>query len=287
MTEVTLIVLVINCAVNIPLALTCIIGNTLVLYGVWKTPSLRSPSIILLCGLAVSDLAVGAAVQPLFMTQELMHLYSQSQRLKHVVLSVYNVFGYSLCGISLFTVAAISVDRLIAIRKSLQYASLVTFPRVTAILATIWITSLLLAALQFFHENVRAIAIGTIISVCLSVCTVSHVMIYRTARYHQRAIQIHVRAVVFNTGVVNNMSGLKRSALNSFIVFLVLFVCYCPYCVVYVVSSLYPINEFCARGLASTVVFMNSSLNPFVYCWRLREIREVVKQTCRKLVCCK
>ena len=59
-------VLVINCAVNIPLAITSIIGNLLVLRAVWKTPTLRSPSVVLLCGLALSDLAVGAVVQPFF-----------------------------------------------------------------------------------------------------------------------------------------------------------------------------------------------------------------------------
>ena len=287
MSDIIQHVLVINCAVNIPLALTCIIGNILVLHGVWKTPSLRSPSIILLCGLAVSDLAVGAVVQPLFIANNLIQVYSQSQRLKQVFFSVCNVFGFSMCGISLFTVAAISVERLIAIQKSLLYSRLVTVTRVVRILVAIWTISVLLSALQFGNKNVWMITVGIVISVCLCVSTVAHLMIYRTARYHQRAIQIHVQAVVFNTGVVNNMSGLKRSALNSFIVFLVLFVCYCPYFVVYVVSSLYPINELISRFLASTIVFMNSSLNPFLYCWRLREIREVIKQTCRTIVCCK
>ena len=45
-------VVVINCAVNIVLALTSIMGNTLVLHAGWKTPTLRSPSMFLLCGLA-------------------------------------------------------------------------------------------------------------------------------------------------------------------------------------------------------------------------------------------
>ena len=96
-------VLVINCAVNLPLALTAIIGNTLVLHAVWKTPALRSPSMVLLCGLALSDLAVGAIAQPLFIANNLVRLYSQSQRLKQILLSVYDIFGFSLCGnISLY-----------------------------------------------------------------------------------------------------------------------------------------------------------------------------------------
>ena len=64
-------VVVINCAVNIPLAITSIIGNLLVLHAVWKTPTLHVPSVVLLCGLALSDLTVGAVVQPFFIANDL------------------------------------------------------------------------------------------------------------------------------------------------------------------------------------------------------------------------
>ena len=282
-------ILVINCAVNFPLALISIIGNTLVLYGVWKTPSLRSPSIILLCGLALSDLTVGAVVQPLFVANDLILLYSESQRLKDVFLSVFNIFGYSLCGTSLVTVTAISIDRLIAIQKPLRYSNMVTIPRVRRTLVTIWTTCILLASSVLWGKTFALIAIGTVISVCLCVSTISHVIICKSVRHHQHAIQIQVQAVNANNGVVQNMSGLKRSAVNSFIVFVVLVICYCPYVVIYTVvdSSFNTVNKFLSRSLTSTVVFINSAFNPFLYCWRLREIREAVKQTCRKLVCCK
>ena len=121
-------VVVINCAVNIVLALISIIGNTLMLHAVWKTQTLRSPSMALLCGLALSDLAVGAVVQPLFIANDLIALYPQSGRpiRMRLFLNIYNMLGFSLCGISLCTVAAIRVDRLIAIQKPLQYPSIVT-----------------------------------------------------------------------------------------------------------------------------------------------------------------
>ena len=280
---------VINCAVNIVLALTSIIGNTLVLHAVWKTPSLRSPSMVLLCGLALSDLAVGGVAQPLFIAHDLIALYPQSGGPIHVLLflNIYNMLGFSLCGISLCTVSAISVDRLLAIQKSLQYPSIVTIPRVTRLLVAIWTACVILASTQLWHQKSLVILMGTVICVCLCISTISHVRIYKTVRRHRNAIQIQVQAVGSNSGNYANMSGLKKSAFNAFIVFLVLIVCYCPYLVVYIISSFYSINDFLARSLASTIVFTNSSLNPFLYCWRLGEIREVVLRTCRKLVCCK
>ena len=282
-------VLVANCGLNIALALTSIIGNTLVLHAVLKTPTLRSPSMFLLCGLALSDLAVGAVVQPLFIANDLIALYPQSQRPIHVhlFLNIYNMLGFSLCGISLCTVAAISVDRLIAIQKSLQYPNIVTIPRVRRILVAIWSVCVILASTQLWHEITLLILMGSVICVCLCISTISHIKIYKIVRYHQNAIHIQLQAVESNTGNGNNMSRLKKSAFNAFIVFLVLIICYCPYLAIYIVSSFYPINDFLARSLTSTIVFINSSLNPFLYCWRLREIREVVLHTCRKIICCK
>ena len=48
-----------NSVLNALLIPICIAGNVLVLVAVWRNPSLRTPSTILLCSLAVSDLFVG------------------------------------------------------------------------------------------------------------------------------------------------------------------------------------------------------------------------------------
>ena len=65
-------IVIINCVLNVPFMLVSIIGNTLVLYTIFRIPSLRSPSIILLCSLAVSNLLVGLFVQPVYIANELM-----------------------------------------------------------------------------------------------------------------------------------------------------------------------------------------------------------------------
>lgn len=287
MTDTIRKVLVINCAVNFPLALTTTIGNILVLNAVWKTPALRSSSMVLFCGLAMSDLTVGVIVQPLFIANDLIGLYSQSRRLKQLFWNVYNVFGFSLCGISLCTVTAISVDRLIAVQKSLHYPSLVTIPRVKRILVAIWIICVILTSTQFWQQTIQLIALGIVICVCLGISTISHVKIYKNIRYHQNVIQLQLLAVEANSGNISNTSPLKMSTFNALIVFLVLIICYFPYLVVFVVTSINPTHVFIGRSLTSTIVFINSCLNPFLYCWRLCEVREAVKQTCRKLVCCK
>ena len=104
-----------NCLGNLPLAFVAITGNAFVLYRVWKTPSLRSPSILLLCGLASTDLSVGLIAQPIFITEGFMGLYSRSENLTLALAKVHQMIGRSLCGVSLLMIAGISIDRLIAI----------------------------------------------------------------------------------------------------------------------------------------------------------------------------
>ena len=46
-----------------------------------------------------------------------------------------------------------------------------------------------------------------------------------------------------------------------------------------------PLSSYLARNFAATIVYLNSSLNPFLYCWKIREVRQAVKETLRQLFC--
>ena len=76
--------------------------------------------------------------------------------------------------------------------------------------------------------------------------------------------------------------------MNTFVFFIVLIICYLP---LYVVSTLYGLSikdwqtEWQFAEFAVTAVFMNSSINPFLYCWRLRELRTVAVKTARQMLC--
>ena len=89
------LIVVFNSTVNFPLSVLTIVGKTLFLVAVWRTPSLRSPSVILLCGLATTDLAVGLLVQPLFLSMELT-LLSNSSAYNCVRKGIHHCFLYRL-----------------------------------------------------------------------------------------------------------------------------------------------------------------------------------------------
>ena len=44
--------------------------------------------------------------------------------------------------------------------------------------------------------------------------------------------------------------------------------------------------NFLAEVVTALLVSFNSSLNPFLYCWKISEVRQAVKQTIRQSLCC-
>ena len=277
-------IIITNCVANVALAFVAITGNALVLYGVWKAPALRSPSTLLLCGLASTDLLVGLVAQPFFIVRSFISLHSQSESLKQVIIDACTTVGISLCATSLFTIAGISIDRLIAIVKPLQYPSIVTSSRVTRILVLIWAVCALGAITLFWGTPTLFALIPTGIFICSIICIICHATIYKIMRRHR--LQIHSQIQAFeDTNTRTSMASLRKSAFNVFVVFIVLVICYFPHLVVYIVYFIGKAGDLeLGFLLSSTVVFLNSALNPLLYCWRIREIRLAMLQTFRKLV---
>ena len=82
-----------------------------------------------------------------------------------------------------------------------------------------------------------------------------------------------------------HIARLKRSAINTFVFHIALIICYLP---LYALSTLHGLSLKdwpIEGGFALTAVFMNSSMNPFLYCWRLRELRTAVVKTARQMLC--
>ena len=282
-TAVEQVIIIANCVVNLALAFVAILANALVLYGVWKTPSLRSPFILLLCGLASTDFSVGFIAQPMFIATSFVGLFSRSVNLKLIFIKIHSTIAFCLCGGSLAMTTGISIDRLIAIHKPPQYPSIVTSSRVTRILVAIWIVSILAASSEFWETRVLLGSVCSCVCICLSISFICYATMYKIMRRHR--LQIHSQIQAFDDRNARNIIiSLRKSAFNAYVLFIVLMICYCPYLVVCIVYFIGKAGELTLGFLlSSTVVFLNSALNPILYCWRIREIRLVVLRTFRKL----
>ena len=268
-------IVIINCALNAPLMLISIIGNTLVLAAISRTPSLRSSSTVFLFSLAVSDLLVGLVVQPVYIANELTN---------NLLRKVMTTMAMAACGVSISTMTVISVDRFLALHYHMRYPNLMTTNRAMYTSATLWIINFLLSLLSFLNMNAYYFAGAIGVAFCLLFSTVCYIRIYRIVRKHQ--LQIQQQAVdSMNAENNRNMHRSKRSAINTFIFYIVMILCYTPLIISMIMLGIPNIPVTKPWNLADTVAFLNSAINPFLYCWRLRELQTAVVKAARKMLC--
>lgn len=68
---------------------------------------------------------------------------------------------------------------------------------------------------------------------------------------------------------------------------LALVICYVPYSVmgVWMNGKVSPAN-FVILVSSVTCVYLNSAINPFLYCWKISSVRQAVKETIKQFLCC-
>ena len=81
-----------------------------------------------------------------------------------------------------------------------------------------------------------------------------------------------------------NMARYKKSVSSVLWVQLALVACYAPWGIA-VVLYVNGIGNYVVWIVTETLVYLNSSLNPILYCWKIRAVRQAVKDTIRQLNC--
>ena len=277
-------IVVFNCAINIPLLLATIIGNSLVLSTVWRTPCLHSPSSLFLCSLAASDLTVGFIIQPIFILIELLNVSGHQPDYFCDLANSFFILAFTLCGASLGTIIIISIDRFLALHYHMRYSHIVTVLRVRYVILLSWMTSGMLSTLLLWNVNLFLIILVSVVSVCLSVATAVHLKIYRVVLRHRRQI-LAQEIAVYDQGSNNfNMMHFKKSLANTFVVYYFLLLCYSPFFIALLMQVFAKVDQPVVWKLANTTIYFNSAVNPVLYCWRLQRMRAHVLQTLRKVL---
>ena len=259
--------------VSIPLCVMTLLENAAILITIFKTPSLHTPAHILLAGLALSDFALGFIVQPLLLSIVLSAGYNYDLSLAtfRLMCSSFNCSAIVLCGVSLGTSIAIALDRLLALRLHLRYAVIVTKYRVIVVLTCIWLFQGFFIPMYFWQVETFGRFIAIKICVVIVVNFAIYLNIHLIVRHHQIRIQYQHPEQLAN---IFSLKRLKNSALNTFLVFIFLLVCSLPFLYVYFNDRV----SITIHYIAIATIFLNTSFNPFVYSWRLREIRTATKR---------
>ena len=270
--------------VNVILSLTAILGNSLILVSLRKECYLHPPSKLLYRCLATTDLLVGLISQPLFAIYWIS-IANEHWNLCRYIRDATLVTSYAFCCVSLFTMMSISVDRLLALLLGLRYKQTVTLKRTSIILAAVSVLSGV-AALCYILDYRITLWFGYIyIPSCLLISVVSYTKIFHTLIHHQ--VQVRLQSSQPNS---LNISRYRKAVYSALLVQLALVVCYTPYIIVEIVivegsTKTFSSHLSVIRGIAATLVYSNSTLNPFLYCWKINEVRQAVEQTIRQTLC--
>ena len=273
-------------AINILLSITATLGNSLILAALHKESSLHPPSKLLYRCLATTDLLVGLVTQPVAATYW-MSLVHEHWSLCRYTRDVGYITGFTLCGVSLFTMTAISVDRLLAMLLGLRYKEIVTLRRTYIILAIVWVVCLIAGLFSHLDHRITFWCSPISISSCLVISVASYTKIFRALSHHRAQIQDHAQQQPGQPNALN-IARYRKAVYSALWVQLALVVCYVPQFTMQIVISLSTkpfSNFFIFLGMANVLLFLNSTLNPFLYCWKISEVRRTVKQTIRQAIC--
>ena len=270
------------CVFNAYLSYTATMLNIVAIYAIRKTSSLSKNLKTLLLSQAVSDFGVGLLVQPMVVAQAMNSKRNSETRLIPTKLLIFatNLFIFA----TLFSVTALCADRFLAIRLNLRYQELVTHQRVVAAVISIWVISTLISLLTLFlPKQIRYVSFVIIESACIVTATSLSAKLYLTIRRHINQIQV---SQVAPNDQGESVQRKRKSAMATLYVYLIFIACYLPdICVLIIVASISEprIDLGHSQFYTLTLLFLNSTLNPLIYCWKMKRIQHTIVSTLRHI----
>ena len=273
-----------NCVFNIFLAYTAFMLNIVTIYALHKTSTMPNTLKTLLLSLACSDVAVGLFSQPLytFFLINWLRLDNPGCNIQQVRTISSTLFS----GASFLGVVAVSVDRFLAVHLHLRYQELVTHRRVVIVVIVIWVYNAFLSLMILWGPLGTLDVVGMInFAFSFIITLVVYIRIYLTMRRHKNHIQSMQIRNEAQSEEIKNFTVLIKSTVGIFYLYLVFLICYLPYLIFKAVLQIYgPSIVLKKLYLYSlTFVYLNSSLNPVIYCWKMKHIRHAIIDILRRM----
>ena len=273
---------------HIFLSITAVLGNALILLALYKESSLHPASKLLYRNLAITDICVGFTVDPL----GIIRFTPMANKQGHICYQLYKcsvIISYALCSVSLLTMTVLSLDRLLALLLGLRYRQVVTLKRTYATITLLWLASTINATMYLLNPQITYLSANIGIALCLVTSILAYSRIFLTLRHNQIQVQGHVSQGQQrqSPAIPLNIARYRKAVSSVLWVQVTVVVCYLPYGIMEAVTFQEDVSLpiYIASEYASALVYLNSSLNPLLYCWKIREVRQAVKNTLR-LNCC-
>ena len=274
---------------SIVMAPIIVLGNLLVLLAVWKDPlkKLRSsPSNFILVSMALADLSVGLVVCPITAYWGWVIFEKGTSPFDLSVIFAINVFSVNVSFGHMFL---LTVDRLLAVVKPLQYRVIITNKRAVIASCVCWIYFLAFGCsflmLRDYFAIMGAVYNVQLLSILVSMLIMYTVITIRLRRYSKTRMNKPIHSP---NSLLVILQREKRLFKAISIVICAFLICYMPWFIVQLLIYLCkPCHPHLALlmiffGFSGSLTYANSGLNPMLYSWRLPRYRETFKYFWKK-----
>ena len=255
--------------------ITCpftVLLNLLVIKAIKSTPRLRTNSNILLACLAVTDSLTGLLGQPLFVLTKIFQLFGLSD--SGTVENCYFTTVVVIVTASYFHLMLVTLERLIAIKFTMQYPNFITDEKMKRAVLVVWI-------LAFINGTFRVLKLSLVVRFfsvlltlsCILFLAFAYFVMYRETRLQQEKIKTQQ----LPQQGVERFTRENRALKTTVFVVGAVIICLLPlcFCLILLVTCFCDICTTIAP-LARTCAMLNSLVNPLIYCWRQKEMRKVI-----------
>lgn len=273
-TEFTVPLVLLNVLTAVPATLL----NALVIITIWKKPSLQTPSRILLCSLALTDFLVGAVVQLLFVFYFINALTKSSFQIFCLTWAIARRTGYSVGQVTMETLASVSVDRYLAIKTKAAYRSIVTKKRVIIFLMFAWVLGffVVITTIQLADDKTLPYTTSINMGILLSVIITAYCLSFRALKGLSSQVT-HGQSQPNQSHSDFNIWKYKRSLITMVMVLALCLFGYLPM-LGYNLAYAYGQKSVAVMHVTEFLIALNSTLNPILYLWRMKDLREAAKQ---------
>ena len=263
-----------------------LLGNALIVATIWRRAFVRTSFHILLSGLAFTDFCTGIIAQPLYAA--IFLIYCTNPRAMHDMAVLFATIYFIGVGCSIFfititisTITVMSIERWLYMSRRFCITSHRRHFTITVIIMLFFpIPSIVIHFLDY--EYIYDVLIITEMSSCYLITLFAYFKVYQIIRHHQHQIQAS-RGISQNFGQsAIDLAKYKKSVATMLYILLLFSFCFLPY-IVSTAMTLSPawtdnLEIFVAKQTSMVLVFLSSSLNPGLYLWRMRDIRNGLKQ---------
>ena len=257
-----------------------VVTNFLLLVTIFRDPSRNqplwaSPVTLLVVNLAMCDLLTGAIPGYCSLYYDIAIITGQPKQELLGVKTVTTVAAIVANIVSSCTITSMSLDRLFAVSSPHQYTARVTKAKIKVFIAVVWIYSLLFSSLGQIGVSVTVVVIlycHIHVSVPLIILPVVYWKTYRALRLHNN----QVRNLVDGRERIDFVHRRReRKMVTAFLLVLISF--YVPFVPQYIAQNIFLLSPSLAERssfrlflyASNKFVFLNCTLNPFIYAWRI------------------